>query len=73
MTAYEYIAYADNGTHNTQYGLVEAATPREAEKKVKESYSYNVSVSLAEQATSLGLNLSGKGGSVKVMNRGVLI
>lgn len=35
MAAYEYIAYADNGTHNTQYGLVEAATPREAEKKLR--------------------------------------
>jgi hypothetical protein len=46
MTTYDYTAYADGGTHNTQYGGVDASTPTEAEAKVKEIYSYTVHVTL---------------------------
>ena len=46
MISYSYTAHADGGTHNTQYGYVDASTPTEAEAKVKAMYSYTVHVSL---------------------------
>lgn len=46
MISYSYTAHADGGTHNTQYGDVDASTPTEAEAKVKAMYSYTVHVSL---------------------------
>ncbi|WP_223527592.1 hypothetical protein [Pseudomonas sp. BF-B-26] len=46
MISYSYTAHADGGTHNTQYGGVDASTPTEAEEKVKALYSYPVHVTL---------------------------
>ena len=68
MATYGYTAHADRGTHNTQYGSVEAATPREAEKKVKDIYSYTVHVSLTESLFDSSVFRE-----VQIMDRGVLV
>ncbi|CAN1601047.1 protein of unknown function [Pseudomonas mediterranea] len=49
-TQYKYAAYADRGTHNTQYGLITADSPEAAVQAVKDKYSQShvVTVSLWE-------------------------
>ncbi len=72
MTTYNYIAYADGGSHNTQYGKVDANTPKEAEQKVKNLYSYGVSVSLSktEKDTS---SMTFRTREIYIMERGELL
>ncbi|KAA0978352.1 hypothetical protein [Pseudomonas sp. ANT_H12B] len=75
MTSYSYTAHADGGTHNTQYGGVDASTPTEveaeaeaeAEAKVKAMYSYPVHVTLQINQMEEGRLLS-----ETVMDRGRL-
>ncbi|APC17175.1 hypothetical protein BLL42_16030 [Pseudomonas frederiksbergensis] len=46
MTTYIYIARAVKGTPSNQYGSVDANTPKEAQKKVKDKYTYPVKVEI---------------------------
>lgn len=46
MTTYIYIARAAKGTPSNQYGSVDANTPKEAKKKVKDKYTYPVNVEI---------------------------
>ncbi|BBP65300.1 hypothetical protein PHLH5_28410 [Pseudomonas sp. Cab53] len=53
-TEYRYSAYADRGTHNTQYGTITADSPEAAVQAVKDKYSSShvVTVSLSVKKTS---------------------
>ncbi|MGF6328324.1 hypothetical protein ABH909_001202 [Pseudomonas sp. BS3782 TE3695] len=44
MCTYIYIARAVKGTPSNQYGSVDANTPKEAKRKVKDKYTYPVKV-----------------------------
>lgn len=48
MTTYVYAAYAVKDIHSNQYGSVDADTPQEAKKKVKDKYTYPVKIKIIE-------------------------
>lgn len=47
MTIFDYTAYAEDRSHKTKYGEVEANTFKEAEEKIKALYDYPIITKLS--------------------------